>query len=81
MDLYDYDTLGARKCHLLLKCMDGRPLYTQNKQRTPVTTGILPFSSNSTISRPNSSACLRWNGVVRLVDLDMVIARASLPLV
>ncbi len=58
-----------------------RRWYTQNKQRTPVTTGILPFSSNSTISRPNSSACLRWNDVVRLVDLDMVIARASLPLV
>ncbi len=58
-----------------------RRWYTQNKQRTPVMTGTLPFSSNSTISRPNSSACLRWNGIVRLVDLDMVIAWTSLLLV
>jgi hypothetical protein len=36
---------------------------------------------SSTISRPNSNACLHWNSVMRLVDLDMAIARADLPLV
>jgi hypothetical protein len=46
----------------------------QNRQHTPI-------SSSLTISRPNSSACLRWNDVVHLVDLDMAITQAGLPLV
>jgi hypothetical protein len=41
----------------------------------------MPISLSLTISKPNSSACLRWNDVVHLVDLDMAITQASLPLV
>jgi hypothetical protein len=52
-----------------------------DRQHTPVTTGVLPFFSSLTISRPNSNACLHWNDIVQLVDINMVIARANLPLV
>jgi hypothetical protein len=41
----------------------------------------MPISLSLTISKPNSSACLRWNDVVHLVDLDMAITQAGLPLV
>jgi len=58
-----------------------RPWYTQNKKCMPVTIDILPFFLSSTIWSSNSSACLRWNGVVHLVDLDMAIAWTGLPLV
>jgi len=42
---------------------------------------VSPFSLRSTILKPNSSACFCLNNVMCLVDLDMAIAWANLPLV
>ncbi len=67
MDLYDYDTLGARKCHLLLYHMDGRcSTLTRLESDSSAYIGIFLLTSNqSLMSDYHLFPISKWRNLIR----------------